>query len=154
MKRGFTLIELLVVIAIIGILSSVVLASLNSARGRAQDSKVQQDLRQVSTALQLYYDKHGSMPPNSGSSAVTLDAALSALVSEGFISSLPESPNAYSYRYYNYGPNNTAGAMVVGELRGGTAPATGYPGSCRPFSGSNWCRSDQASIFYCVCALH
>lgn len=39
MKRGFTLIELLVVIAIIGILSSVVLASVNTVRCKEDPSK-------------------------------------------------------------------------------------------------------------------
>ena len=46
-ERGFTLIELLVVIAIIGILSSVILASLNSARKKGRDSRRLQDLRQI-----------------------------------------------------------------------------------------------------------
>lgn len=54
------MIELLVVIAIIGILSSVVLASLNSAREKARDSRRKSDLGQIRTALTLYYDKYGN----------------------------------------------------------------------------------------------
>ncbi|MBU6431462.1 type II secretion system GspH family protein [Patescibacteria group bacterium] len=61
-ERGFTLIELLVVIAIIGILSSVVLASLNTARTKARDAKRISEVRQIQTALALYYDKYGQYP--------------------------------------------------------------------------------------------
>jgi len=62
MKRGFTLIELLVVIAIIGILSSVVLASLNTARGKARDARRKADLSEIRKALEMYYDSYGGYP--------------------------------------------------------------------------------------------
>lgn len=63
--RGFTLIELLVVIAIIGVLSSVVLSSLNTARMKARDARRIADLAQIRTALELFYDDKGYYPQSS-----------------------------------------------------------------------------------------
>lgn len=61
---GFTLIELLVVIAIIGLLASIVLVSINSARHKAKNARRQADLKQISTALDLFYQQNGRMPYN------------------------------------------------------------------------------------------
>ncbi|MCR4307798.1 MAG: prepilin-type N-terminal cleavage/methylation domain-containing protein [Candidatus Berkelbacteria bacterium] len=60
---GFTLIELLVVIAIIGILSSVVLVSLNTARGKARDAQRVANVNQVANAIALYQVDSGGVPP-------------------------------------------------------------------------------------------
>jgi prepilin-type N-terminal cleavage/methylation domain-containing protein len=58
-KRGFTLIELLVVIAIIGILSSVVLASLNTARNKGSDAAIKSNVNNARAQAELYYDNNG-----------------------------------------------------------------------------------------------
>ena len=59
-NKGFTLIELLVVIAIIGILSSVVLASLTSARNKGSDAAVQSTLSNMRAQAELYYATTGN----------------------------------------------------------------------------------------------
>ncbi len=59
-SQGFTLIELLVVIAIIGILSAVVLASLNTARSKGNDAAIQSDLSTIRVQAELYYDGPGN----------------------------------------------------------------------------------------------
>ena len=63
-QAGFTLIELLVVIAIIGILSTVVMTSLNAARFKARDARRLSDIHQMQVALQMYYDARGRYPEN------------------------------------------------------------------------------------------
>jgi prepilin-type N-terminal cleavage/methylation domain-containing protein len=66
-SAGFTLIELLVVIAIIGILASVVLASLNSARAKGADAAVKGGMANMAAQIELWYDNHGNTyGPTSG----------------------------------------------------------------------------------------
>jgi prepilin-type N-terminal cleavage/methylation domain-containing protein len=67
-RRGFTLIELLVVVAIIGILASIVLASLSSGRASAKDAQRIASLKSIAQALELYHLANGVYPPSTGGS--------------------------------------------------------------------------------------
>ncbi|OHB19738.1 MAG: hypothetical protein A2854_03745 [Parcubacteria group bacterium RIFCSPHIGHO2_01_FULL_56_18] len=116
-SRGFTLIELLVVIAIIGILSSVVLASLNSARKKGRDARRISDVKQLQLALELYYDAHQSFP--TAATAFPAVASSSVLVSERYISALPQDPTTLAN--YSYAALDADGATACG-----TVPCPGY----------------------------
>jgi len=72
-QKGFTLIELLVVIAIIGLLSTLAVVSLNSARQKSRDAKRVADIKQVQTALELYFQDQSGYPVEA--TAVTLGSA-------------------------------------------------------------------------------
>lgn len=98
-QKGFTLIELLVVIAIIGVLSSVVLVSLNTARAKAKDAARVTTIKQVRNALALYYVDRNDYPVMAqnecgGTEGYTTSGNdfMSSLVSLGYLPSYPIDP--------------------------------------------------------------
>ena len=124
--KGFTLIELLVVIAIIGILSTLAVVALNSARSKARDAKRVADIKQVQTALELYYNDASSYPVTTGTLGAT---GYEALCGGGFVTGcgtatvymgqVPKDPSTGSYTYT--GAANTYGITfnlegAVGDL--------------------------------------
>jgi len=154
--KGFTLIELLVVVAIIGLLSSIVMTSLNSARAKARDAKAISDFRQLRTALALYFDKYSKFPNevrvDTNPWTDNFNSMAQQLVTEGFLGSVPVAPTNHNYNYYNYYFINGVGAILVTTLETLAPTAVAPLGSCRPFStGLSWCDSVNASKDYCIC---
>jgi len=103
MRKGFTLIELLVVIAIIGILATMILASITGARGRARDAKRHQDIAQVKAALEMYKNDKEVYPVQGSFPTTTWAAMAAALQDGGYMRNVPNDPiNSGSYVYtYN-----------------------------------------------------
>ncbi len=111
-KRGFTLIELLVVIAIIGILSSIVLASLNTARLKSRDTRRVADLKQLQLALALYFDSNAAYP------------ATLALLGTQYIAVLPTDPvtkASYFYAGNSAAAGGTCTSYHIGAILEDTA---------------------------------
>lgn len=136
-QKGFTLIELLVVIAIIGILSTIVLASLNQARQKSRDARRIADLKQLSNALALYADS---------SSGNVFPTSLADLVPNQ-ISTMPLDPTTGSqYLYAGLGATECTTYHLGTTLEGASNPAldtdadlaagTECPGSAADFDGT------------------
>jgi prepilin-type N-terminal cleavage/methylation domain-containing protein len=103
-KKGFTLIELLVVIAIIGILSSVVLASLSTARAKSRDAKRISDLGQIQLALELFFDSAQSYPSTTPeASTATQEGGVKILLTKNYLPQVPVPPAGGSGKYFYRG---------------------------------------------------
>jgi prepilin-type N-terminal cleavage/methylation domain-containing protein len=130
-RRGFTLIELLVVIAIIGVLSSVVLASLNTARIKARDASRLQAVHEIQNALQLYYTDQGSYPL--AASPVAIET-LSSTLSPKYISAVSVDESNVSGTMYYSPSSNTASYLIYVALEHQTQASPSSFG-CRTGSG-------------------
>lgn len=165
-NKAFTLIELLVVVAIIGLLSSVVLASLNTARMKGRDARRIADLSQIRTALELFYNDNGYYPRSdcgwdcngyrysyisvSWDSLATDLAPYITLSKDPVNSSCsPWNPNCFSYAYGNVGRTTQ---RVQYDLTT-QLEDTGSPQRCAVrlwrfyFSNTLWCGAYSGQIY-------
>ena len=145
-RRGFTLIELLVVVAIIGVLTSVILASLNTARAKARDARRLLDMHHMQVALDLYYSDYGRYPDSdmlgtgnwdtSGPGGAEISGSfITPLVNGVYLPSNLQDPTTNNtggnYRYYRY-PANQYGctnAFYVLEIVDMETSSGRYPSS-------------------------
>jgi len=118
-KSGFTLIELLVVVAIIGILASVVLASLNTARAKGADAAIKANLSGTRAAAELFYDTAGNY-------GTVLLAAGNCAATAGTIFADPSITNAITAAGNAY----NGGGMAAGR-------SMGYSSSTQDWQPSN-----------------
>ncbi len=147
--KGFTLIELLVVIAIIGLLSSVVLASLNSARARGRDARRISDLQQVQFALELYASSNNGKYPItsaadpdgiyysqcSGNHTLTGSTGYVPDLAPTYIPALPKeplSPVLPGYDCYRYISNGNSYMIMAGTAETYTAAKNPSPRLVQP----------------------
>ena len=131
-SRGFTLIELLVVIAIIGVLSSVVLASLNTARMRARDTARVAIVKQIQAALAIYHLDRSDYPTITenecgGTEGYTTsnNNFMQSLVTARLLPAYPVDPGNLNCAIQYYRSGNDAYYIFYRLEAGPAVPATG-----------------------------
>ncbi len=132
LSRGFTLVELLVVIAIIGILATLLLLQLNTARSKARDTKRVADVNQIRTAVELYFDDCGSYPQDIYAAATTCPGGVGKFMSSGTV---PNDPSTAANYGYGKNANPATKYQISAELENLNANALG---SDADINGSSW----------------
>jgi len=119
-NKGFTLIELLVVIAIIGLLATLAVVALNSARQKSRDAKRIADIKQIQTALELYFNDNDGYPAAasgqpSGMSSYMANIPTAPTPTDGDCTTLE---NTYTYAQTGSGSGYTL-SFCLGAPTGG-----------------------------------
>ena len=135
-KEGFTLIELLVVISIIGLLASVVLVSLNSARAKSRDVKRVADMNQMAKALELYFNEKNTYPTAAVAGILSGTTAPNMVK---FINNYPTAPKpadggcvdgiAKGQNNYFYESNSSGSVYTITFCMGNNPPANLHAGT-------------------------
>ncbi|MFA5159875.1 MAG: FISUMP domain-containing protein [Candidatus Omnitrophota bacterium] len=156
-KSAFTLVELLVVIAIIGILTTIAVVALNNARAKARDAKRVADIKQVQTALELFFNDNNRYPTaaefNSGSLFST-----SSLGTTTYMAAIPNTPGPADgncdaqYDQYIYSASDNGATYNLSFCLGGATGSLAAGGSCATVAGfsSEFCPCNENTI----CGLH
>ena len=130
-RRGFTLIELLVVIAIIGLLSTLAVVALNSARLKARDAKRVADIKQIQTALELYFNDQQNYPGSTGTIGDTAHACLNtagfgaAGCTSPYMGLVPTNPTPNGTDYVYTSDGTTGVYSITFSLEGQTGGLAG-----------------------------
>ncbi|RJR12897.1 prepilin-type N-terminal cleavage/methylation domain-containing protein [Candidatus Parcubacteria bacterium] len=111
-KRGFTIIELLVVVTIIGLLSSIVIASLTTVRIRARDTRRMEDISTLQKALTLYATNGAFPVQTTEGPLLSGSGAGAALIAEGALPAIPQDPLSPTYEY-EYVTNASGGTYTI-----------------------------------------
>jgi len=130
--KGFTLIELLVVIAIIGVLASIVLASLNTARRKSRDSRRITDIKQIQLALELFFDAQTTQAyPVATATCDATNARGLQVLAPTYIPVVPRDPSASPNCYlYASRPTPITSYHIAATLEESTNPAFNSDRDC------------------------
>ena len=144
LAQGFTLIELLVVISIIGLLATLVMANLNSARSRARDAQRKSDIKSISTAIKLYQNDQTSGDAPATSDDIPWTAQWkNSTTGDVYMNVVPQDPLSGQIYYYKRTPGQTDSYVLSACLENGsdTGPSTASVTAAN--FGNNTCSSGR-----------
>ncbi|MBI4224965.1 MAG: type II secretion system protein [Candidatus Sungbacteria bacterium] len=153
---GFTLIELLVVISIIGLLASIVLASVNSARDKAKVAQAKANVRQFGLGLEFFYNDNNtcSCPMHCYDGSCDPWTVSSSCLRNGLQSYLPSFPTDdpwnKKWRYHCHPGGYTTGEGTCFFSSGPDGGMSAWPWNSLTFSGDDigWCQGQPGYLGY------